>query len=71
MSKAAAYCRDWERERLEETLTLREAAEESGYSYHHLSRLVTAGQIPNAGVPGSPLIRRADMPKRPATVAAG
>jgi len=47
-----------------ETLTLREAGEESGFSVGHLGRLVREGQIPNAGRPGSPRIRRIDLPRK-------
>ena len=47
-----------------EALTLAEAAEESGLSYGHLSRLVNEGAIPNAGQKGSPRIRRRDLPRR-------
>lgn len=46
------------------TLTLRQAAKESGYSADHLGRLVRAGQIPNAGRPNAPRIRRRDLPQK-------
>ncbi len=48
-----------------EVLTLREAAGLSGYSSEHLGRLTRNGKIPNAGRPGSPGIRRADLPIKP------
>lgn len=47
-----------------ERLTLEEAASESGYSYSRLQHCVAGGQIPNAGVAGSPRIRRADLPRK-------
>ena len=47
-----------------EILTLQEAGKESGYSPGHLGRLVRDGQIPNAGRPGSPRIRRSDLPRK-------
>jgi len=60
--KAAAeveqVLRRWDRT----TLTLREAARESGYSADHLGALVRDGEIPNAGRKGAPRIRRADLP---------
>lgn len=60
--KAAAeveqVLRRWDRT----TLTLREAARESGYSADHLGALVREGEIPNAGRKGAPRIRRADLP---------
>jgi len=60
--KAAAeveqVLRRWDRA----TLTLTEAAQESGYSADHLGQLVRDGEIPNAGRPGAPRIRRADLP---------
>jgi hypothetical protein len=45
-------------------LTLREAAEESGFSADHLGRLVREGRIPNAGRPHAPRVRRSDLPRR-------
>lgn len=53
----------------EETLTLSEAAERSGYSADHLSRLIRHGKLPNAGRKGAPRIRRADVPTKPGYVA--
>ncbi len=46
-------------------LTLRQAAEESGYSADHLGRLIRDGEIPNAGRPGAPRIARGDLPIKP------
>ena len=41
------------RQRDETTLTLTDAASESGYSADHLGRLVCEGKITNAGGPGA------------------
>jgi hypothetical protein len=45
-------------------LTLRQAAEVSGYSEDHLGRQVLQGKIPNAGRKGSPRIKTGDLPRR-------
>jgi hypothetical protein len=52
------------------TLTLTEAARESGFSIAHLGRLVRQGSIPNAGRKRVPRIRRGDLPRRLRGVAA-
>ncbi len=52
---------EWEME----ALTLQEAAEESGYSYSQLQRLVADGQMPNAGETGAPRVLRRDLPRKP------
>ena len=52
------------RERDETTLSLVEAARESGYTRDHLGRLVRDGKIPNAGRPGAPRIARRDLPRK-------
>ena len=52
------------RERDETTLSLTEAAKESGYSTDHLGRLVRDGRIPNAGRPGAPRIARSILPRK-------
>lgn len=49
----------------DETLTLTQAARESGYSSDHLRHLVADGTIPNAGEKGRPRIRRGDLPLKP------
>ena len=49
------------RERDETTLSLTEAARESGYSADHLGR---DGKIPNAGRPGAPRIARSHLPRK-------
>lgn len=46
-------------------LSLKGAAEESGYSTGHLGREVKAGRIPNAGRENAPKILRRDLPKKP------
>ena len=50
-----------------ETLTLAEAARESGYSQDHIGSLVRRGKLPNAGRLHVPLIRRSDLPIKPST----
>jgi len=50
-------------------LTLEQAAHESGFSADHLGREVRESRIPNAGRPGAPRIRRADLPRKAARVA--
>ncbi|MDE2762389.1 MAG: hypothetical protein OXK74_06305 [Gemmatimonadota bacterium] len=52
------------RERDETTLTLTDAARESGYTREHLGRLVRDGKIPNAGRPGAPRIARRYLPQK-------
>lgn len=47
-----------------EILTLRQASAESGYSAGHLRRLVSAGEVENAGRRGAPRIRRRDLPRK-------
>ena len=45
----------------EATLTLTDAARESGYSIDHLGR---EGKIPNPGRPGAPRIARRHLPRK-------
>ena len=52
------------RERDETTLSLVEAARESGYSREHLGRLVRDGKIPNAGRLNAPRIARIHLPRK-------
>ena len=52
------------RERDQTTLSLTEAARESGYSADHLGRLVRDGKIPNTGRPGAPRIARSHLPRK-------
>jgi hypothetical protein len=49
-------------------LSLKGAAEESGYSAGHLGREVKAGRIPNAGRENAPKILRRDLPKKPSVL---
>ena len=46
------------------TLTLREAAVESGYSADHLGKLIREGKLPNAGRRNAPRLRRRDLPAK-------
>lgn len=48
----------------DELLSLRSAAQESGYSADHLARLLREGKIPNSGRKAKPLIRRRDLPQK-------
>lgn len=48
----------------DELLTLREAAQRSGYSADHLGRLVREGKLLNAGRPHAPRIRSAMLPRK-------
>ena len=48
----------------DELLSLRSAAQESGYSADHLARLLREGKIPKSGHKAKPLIRRRDLPQK-------
>lgn len=48
-----------------DVVTLQEAHFLGGYSTDHLQRLVRHDRIANVGRPGSPRIRRGDIPKKP------
>ena len=48
-----------------DALTLQQAADESGFSYGHIQRLVAEGALENVGAPGSPRVRRGDLPRKP------
>ncbi len=48
-----------------EAITLEQAAEESGYSYSALQKMVRDGTVSNVGRKGAPRIRRSDLPKKP------
>lgn len=50
--------------RLDEELTITQAADISGYSKSHLRQLIRDGEIPNAGRKGRPRIRRGDLPMK-------
>jgi hypothetical protein len=51
-----------------QTLSLINAARESGYSPDYLGRLVREDRIPNAGRPNAPKIRRSDLPRKASTL---
>ena len=53
----------------EETMTLAEAANLTGYSKDHLSRLIRTGQIRNAGRKHRPRVVVRDLPLRPRNIA--
>lgn len=52
-----------------EAITLEQAANESGYSYSALQKMVSAGRVSNAGTSHRPLIPRRDLPKKPGRTA--
>lgn len=51
-------------------LTIGEAAALSGYSQDHLRKLLRTGRVKNSGRKGKPLIRAADLPRKPGTLRA-
>lgn len=65
---AESYAEELE-ERLDEwqmeTLTVAEAAEESGYSESQLYSLLSEEKLPNVGKKGAPRVRRGDLPRKP------
>lgn len=70
-ARGAAVCRlhvaelkEAVRTEQDESLTLTEAALESGYSESHLRHKVADGALPNAGRTGAPRIRRGDLPAK-------
>ena len=52
-----------------ELLTLREAAQVSGYSADHLGRLIREGRLQNHGRPRAPRLCRAELPHKAPAVA--
>jgi hypothetical protein len=54
-----------------ETLTIAQAAKQSGYSEDHIGRLIRNGTIPNVGKTGAPRVLAADLPRKPARRVAG
>ena len=62
---AAQELEDAVRTAADEVLTLHEAARESGYSERRLRELIAAGELPQAGRPGAPRLRRRDLPRKP------
>lgn len=59
--RIAARIEAAQREWLYETLTISEAAEETGESYSTIRRKLKSGKIPNVGDKHRPRIRRADL----------
>jgi excisionase family DNA binding protein len=53
----------------QETVTLTEAAELTGYSRDHLGRLIRSGRIRNVGRKHRPLLLVRDLPARPRNIA--
>ena len=51
---------DWQNE----ALTIKQAAQESGYSQEALRRAIRNGDLANAGRKGSPRIKRVDLPRK-------
>lgn len=51
-----------------ETLSLAEAARESGYSAGHLRYLIAQGRLRDVAQTGRPRIRRGDLPRKPGHV---
>lgn len=49
----------------DQLLSLQQAAEESGYSIDHLSRMLRDGKLQNAGRRSKPMIRRIELPRKP------
>lgn len=49
----------------DETLSLAEAAAESGYTAAHLRYLVSEGKLRNRAASGPPRFRRGDLPRKP------
>jgi hypothetical protein len=52
------------REAADATLTLEQAAAESGYSGEYLRKLIATGELSQAGRKGAPRVRRADLPRK-------
>ena len=63
-SRIDAVLREWETE----TLSVADAATESGYSIAHLRRLVHEGRLQNAGEGRRLKIRRSDLPRKASLV---
>jgi hypothetical protein len=53
------------RERELEALTLKEASQESGYSYSALQKMVANNTLANVGDAYRPRVRRGDLPRKP------
>ena len=61
----AAELKEALRESAGETLTIPEAALESGYSESRLRHLIGEGRLHNAGEKGRPRVFRGDIPSKP------
>lgn len=48
------------------TLSLTEAARQSGYTADHIGRLIRNGSLPNVGRKHSPRVRACDLPRKAA-----
>lgn len=64
LDQCAAELEEAVRESQLEALTLREAEEESGYSYSALQKMVTKGELQNVGDRHRPRVRRGDLPRK-------
>ena len=47
-----------------EALTLKEAEQESGFSYSALQKMVASDELPNVGEKQRPRVRRGDLPRK-------
>jgi hypothetical protein len=54
-----------------EALTLEQAAEESGYSYSALQKMVARDELENVGEKHKPRVRRGDLPRKARRTAHG
>ena len=64
LESCAAELEIWARERDLESITLHQAAQESGFSYSALEKKVRHGSLTNVGKKGAPRIRRGDVPRK-------
>ncbi len=64
LESCAAELESWTLERDLETMTLHQAAQESGFSYSALEKNVRRGAIINVGKKGAPRIRRGDLSRK-------
>ena len=65
LESCAAELEAWTRERALEALTLDRAAEETGFSYSALEKMVRAGKVANVGRKGAARVRRGYLPIKP------
>jgi len=56
---------DLARDEDDRLLTLKQAADRSGYNAEYLGRLLREGKLQNAGRKGAPRVRLGDLPRRP------